>query len=344
VANEEHLRIFNQGVDGWNKWRLLEHGIRPNLSNTALSIFGKRRNFSKIDLSDTDLRETILFGANLSKANLADADLSGSDLDTAKLAGANLKGCNLTYTRFVFATLRGANLSSTNLVGTNLQHANLEKANLKGAILSGAILADVNLSGAKNLHYCKHQTPSALDFRTLQISGELPIVFLRGCGLPETVIEFLPSLLNKAIDFYSCFISYSSRDQVFTERLHADLQAKGVRCWFAPDHLRIGDKIRVAIDESIRKYEKLLLVLSKHSVESAWVEKEVETALEQERQQKRTILFPIKLDNSVMKIESGWPADIKRTRNIGDFQFWKNHDQYKKAFDRLLRDLKADTA
>src|SRR5205085_7089050 len=109
-------------------------------------------------------------------------------------------------------------------------------------------------------------------------------------------------------------------------------------------HLRIGDKTRVAIDESIRKYEKLLLVLSKHSVESEWVEKEVETAMEQERQQKRTILFPIQLDDSVMKIESGWPADIRRTRNIGNFRFWKNHDKYRKALDRLLHDLKTNGA
>jgi len=45
---------------------------------------------------------------------------------------------------------------------------------------------------------------------------------------------------------------------------------------------------------------------------------------------------------SVLKIESGWPADIRRARNIGDFRRWKNHDTYQKSFDRLLRDLKAE--
>jgi hypothetical protein len=42
-----------------------------------------------------------------------------------------------------------------------------------------------------------------------------------------------------------------------------------------------------------------------------------------------------------MEIETGWPALIKRTRNIGDFTDWKNHEVYQKAFERLLRDLKA---
>ena len=42
-----------------------------------------------------------------------------------------------------------------------------------------------------------------------------------------------------------------------------------------------------------------------------------------------------------MKTDQAWAADIRRTRHIGDFSEWKNHDEYKKAFDRLLRDLNA---
>jgi hypothetical protein len=56
------------------------------------------------------------------------------------------------------------------------------------------------------------------------------------------------------------------------------------------------------------------------------------------------VLFPIRVDNAVMEIESGWPALIKRTRQIGDFTGWKDHDSYKRAFERPLRDLKAEQA
>jgi hypothetical protein len=141
-----------------------------------------------------------------------------------------------------------------------------------------------------------------------------------------------------------CFISYSTKDQSFAERLHADLQNKGVRCWFAPEDLRIGDKIRMGIDESIRKYDKLLLILSRHSVTSEWVEQEVETALAKERDEKRVVLFPIRLDDTVMQVKTGWPALLKNSRNIGEFQLWKDHDAYQKAFARLLRDLRTEQA
>jgi hypothetical protein len=143
------------------------------------------------------------------------------------------------------------------------------------------------------------------------------------------------------VQFYSCFISYASRDQTFAERLYADLQNKGVRCWFAPEDLPIGAKTRPTIDESIRIYDKLLLVLSKNSMASQWVEQEVETALERERRQGTIVLFPVRIDNAVMGLETGWPALVKNTRNIGDFRRWKTHAEYQKAFDRLLRDLKA---
>ena len=75
--------------------------------------------------------------------------------------------------------------------------------------------------------------------------------------------------------------------------------------------------------------------------QSQWVEQEVETALARERQQGTTVLFPVRIDDTVMTLETGWLALIRNTRNIGDLRRWKMHNVYQKAFDRLLRDLKA---
>jgi hypothetical protein len=64
--------------------------------------------------------------------------------------------------------------------------------------------------------------------------------------------------------------------------------------------------------------------------------------MEKAGKQKHTLLFPIRLDDSLMKIETGWPADMLRTRHIGDFTGWKDTDAYPKAFDSLMRDLNSD--
>jgi len=168
-------------------------------------------------------------------------------------------------------------------------------------------------------------------------------VFLRGAGLPDTFIDYARSLITRPIQYYTCFISYSSKDQEFVERLYADLQSKGVRCWFAPEDLKTGDKIRDRIDQSIRLHDKLLLVLSEHSVNSSWVEFEVEAAIAKENSKKTPMLFPIRLDSAVKDSPTSWAAHIRRTRNITDFSNWKQHDAYQKVLQRLLRDLKPET-
>jgi hypothetical protein len=69
---------------------------------------------------------------------------------------------------------------------------------------------------------------------------------------------------------------------------------------------------------------------------------EVQAAMEKERRAPgETVLFPIRLDDAVMQSNRAWAADVRRTRHIGDFRNWKDHDSSKSAFERLLRDLKA---
>jgi hypothetical protein len=92
-------------------------------------------------------------------------------------------------------------------------------------------------------------------------------------------------------------------------------------------------------DEAIRLHDKLLLILSKSSVASRWVEREVNAALAKERKEKRTVLFPVRVDKAVFESPFDWTTEIRHERNIGDFTRWEDHDAYQKAFARLLRDL-----
>jgi hypothetical protein len=160
----------------------------------------------------------------------------------------------------------------------------------------------------------------------------------------ETMHHMMIGLLERQTQkpsgpFYSCFLSYSTKDQDFAQHLATDLETIGVRCWFAPKDLKMGDKFRSSFDEAIDVHDKLLILLSENSLNSIWVEKEVETAYEKERQKCTTVLLPICLDNAVMETNQSWAADIRRTRHIGDFRNWRNPDSYKKSFDRLLEGL-----
>jgi uncharacterized protein YjbI with pentapeptide repeats len=323
MANLEHLKILKQGAIAWNPWREKNPGISQDLRNASLI--------------DADLRNS-----DLSGANLIDADFSMATLDEANLHGADLRGARLCS-----ASLRGANLTGANLTDADLRSADLFAAGLDNSDFNNVcayctLFGDNDLSSVKGLETVEHMGPSTIGIDTIYKSkGNIPEIFLRGAGVPEDFITYMKSLVGEGIDFYSCFISYSTKDSDFAQRLHADLQQKGVRCWFAPEDLKIGDKFRTRIDESIRVYDKLMVILSANSIRSPWVEDEVEAAFEREHRQNKPVLFPIRLDDAVMETEQAWAASLRRTRHIGEFRAWKEHDQYQKSLDRLLRDLKA---
>ncbi|SRR6266487_1599961 len=355
MANQKHLDILKQGVNTWNQWRQDHPDIQPNLtdanlSRVRLSETGKNDTSIWIDFSRTNLTGAKLYSADLGSANFSAANLCAARFNLAFLNGANLSGANLNDAHFNVAALVEANLSGTTMNGTilsfaNLTRANLDKADFSNAKLAGTVLGDVDLRPALGLDSVKHLGPSEISVSTIYRSqGQISEVFLKGAGVDDTFITYIRSLVKKPIDYYTCFISYSSKDKDFAERLHADLQSKGVRCWFAPEDMKIGDKIRPRIDESIRLYDKLLLVLSEHSVASLWVEHEVETAMGKELEGKPNVLFPIRLDQAIMDSKTGWASHVRLMRHIGDFTHWKNHDEYQKAFNRLLRDLKASSS
>jgi TIR domain/Pentapeptide repeats (8 copies) len=309
MANPEHLAILKQGPRVWNAWR-------ENNSGVSIDLVGAQ-------LEKADLVAAMLWGVDFTAANLAEASLVAAFLKGCKFINANLAGASFWEAHFWGADLMGAKFAN--------------------AIFGYTALGNLDLSSCEGLESTRHEGPSTVGLDTIYLSkGNIPEVFLRGCGVPDSFITYARSLAGQAIQFYSCFISYSSKDQEFADRLYADLQNNGVRCWFAPEDLKIGDPFRQRIDEAIRLHDKLLLILSEHSVESPWVRDEVEACLERERRENRVVLFPITLDDAIMDTGQAWAATIRRQRHIGDFRKWKDHDSYQQAFQRLLRDLKAD--
>jgi hypothetical protein len=125
----------------------------------------------------------------------------------------------------------GSLMSQTNLTATIL-----DAADFTGALFSFAIVGGVDLRKVLGLENVAYHGPSHLGIDTVYLSrGEIPEKFLRGCGVPKDMIDYIRSLRDKTIDYHSCFISHSAKDQRFCERLYADLQAKGVRVWYFPE-------------------------------------------------------------------------------------------------------------
>ena len=355
--------MLEAGADGWNRWRREHEDAPVNLAGADLRGADlARRDLGGADLRDADLRDAqlgrarlvgsdlsgaqldgvdarrcLLRGARLDGASLRHADLSMSDLRKAGLGAADLSLADLRGTRLGQASLREANLRRTNLLGCNLY-----RADLTGALLAETVFADTLLSEVTGLDRCRHLGPSILDHRSLVRSGGLPPAFLRGCGLPNRLVQEMPGLLGAGPAFSSCFISYAGADQEFAESLYRQLQASEVCCWFAPEDMKIGAKILDSLDEAITVQDKLLLILSRASLESDWVEDEISKAFAEERRRKTTVVLPVRIDDAVLEADRPWAMKLRDNRNIGDFSDWRDPDCFAANLRRLLRDLAVD--
>jgi TIR domain/Pentapeptide repeats (8 copies) len=298
MANEEHLaRLKRLGVRAWNRWRRKCPAIQPDLSEANLAEVNlysadlTRANLAKADLTRALLRlvflnDAILTGAVLLEANLSGAFLNGADFSHAILARTDLFMADLTNAILAEAILDAANLFGTDLTGADFSHAQI----------SATTFGNVDLRWVRGLETVRHGGPSTIGIDTLYRShGEIPEVFLRGAGVPEETITHAKSLIRRPFEFYSCFISYSSKDQEFVERLYTDLRNNGVRCWFAPHDVQAGRKLHEQIARAIRAHERVLLILSAHSMQSEWVKTEITKARQREVQENRQVLFPVRL-------------------------------------------------
>jgi len=147
--------------------------------------------------------------------------------------------------------------------------------------------------------------------------------------------------------FSSCFVSYSHRDDAFVTRLVESLRAAGVRVWFAPEDLVGGKKLYDEIRDAIDRFDRLLIVLSQHSISSDWVKSEIRNARRRELRDRRQVLFPISLvDFDMLRSWELFDADLGhdiarelREYFIPDFSNWQDAVAYDYQLTKVVAGL-----
>lgn len=361
MANQEQLEILSQGVDYWNKWRRENPQVEINLLQANLREVDLRRinltkaNLTGVDLFEAQLNRSSLSGADLIGAHLTSANLTDADLTSANLMSSNLARANLTRT-----ILTDARLELSSLLGTVLIRMSLERTNWLNTRIGSTVFVDIDLSKSINLEKIKHAGPSSLSENTLANFNGKPLeTFLRGCGLPDWIIESAkfhnPELTNEelvkiqyriydlratqAIQISPLFISYSHADKPFVDRLDAAFTQKGIRFW-RDIHDASAGRLETIVDRAMRLNPTVLLILSGNSLESDWVEHEVRSARSLEKEMHKDVLCPVALDDSWKN--SPWAKRIMEQimeYNILDFSEWKDDSKFESIFNKLIDGL-----
>lgn len=257
------------------------------------------------------------------------------------------------------ADLCAADLREAELYEALLHGSRLDGASFQGAEFWGTMFANVDLSSAKGLEDVRHLGPSTLGVDTLRASkGGIPEAFLRGCGLlPWEILDARlhdPTLSAGEIADLQCkifeerakgwflgglFISYAHEDRKLVDKLRQRLLQHKVAVWL-DGHDAVAGPLERQVFDAIRLNDVFLVVLSAASVESDWVEAELEQARRKEKQENRDFLCPVALDES-WKVKADrhvlW-RQVKQ-KNVLDFSRWKTR-AFEEPFGKLVRGLR----
>ena len=94
----------------------------------------------------------------------------------------------------------------------------------------------------------------------------------------------------------SIFLSHNSKDKPFVRKLANDLRRRGFYVWVDEAEIKLGDSLIEKIREGLDRVEYVGVVLSHNSINSEWVKKEIDIAMNQEIEGKRVKVLPIMLE------------------------------------------------
>ena len=124
------------------------------------------------------------------------------------------------------------------------------------------------------------------------------------------------------------FVSYSSKDKKFAKKLAEDLTSFGVKVWIDFWEMKVGDSLNKKIQVGISASSWLGIILTPNSVNSSWVEKELNAALIRELEKKDVFILPL------LYIDCEIPLFLK-DKIYADFRL-----SYEQGLEALLERIK----
>jgi len=132
----------------------------------------------------------------------------------------------------------------------------------------------------------------------------------------------------------SIFLCHSSKDKFFVRELAARLRDAGVRVWLDEAEIKIGDSLTQKIGQAIDEMDYFGVVLSRHSITSEWVQRELQVAMQRELKERRVIVLPLLLEPVEL------PAFL-RDKLYADFT---TPERFNETFPKLLKALGVEMA
>lgn len=131
--------------------------------------------------------------------------------------------------------------------------------------------------------------------------------------------------------YHGIFLSHTIEDKPFVQRLKKSLVAHGVReVWVDEAEIQIGDSLMKKIEAGIRSTRFFGVVLSPRSIQSKWVQRELEIAMHKEIGGEEVVVLPLLQERCKI-------PPFLQGKLYADFT---TDEKYEESLNKLLRRLK----
>lgn len=125
----------------------------------------------------------------------------------------------------------------------------------------------------------------------------------------------------------SVFLCHSSQDKFFVRNLALGLAVHGVKVWLDEAEIQVGESLTDKIGKAIGEVDYVAVVLSHNSVNSEWVQKELQIALQRELTERQVVVLPLLLE----------PVDIPPFLKDKLYADFSDQERYSEAMKKLLK-------
>lgn len=127
----------------------------------------------------------------------------------------------------------------------------------------------------------------------------------------------------------SIFLSHTAADKPFVRKLARDLENQGIRVWLDEAELKVGDSLIEKIRHGIQETDYIAVILSHNSINSPWVQREVDVAMNLEIRGRKTKVLPIMLS----------PCELPGFLLGKIYADFTEEQKYNAAFEKLIQSM-----
>ena len=267
---------------------------------TFNDIYGNNIHFIHSDMNLSVLNNINVHYLKIENCNLLNIKIDNSKLKSSEFnnnifKNGEIDNSDISDSKLKNNKFKKFNITNSNLTNSNLKHNYFERSNIQHSDLSGADFFDSELYNLNLIDSVLNKT-NFTNAKLLNIKVYLEEIY-KAKLYPFQLTD--GSLMIERKNKIRIFISYSHQDKKIVDQLAESLSERSINVWVDSKDILPGDSLIRKIKEAIDSSQYVCAILSNSSINSKWVQEELDIAINQQIAIGKVKVVPIIIESGL---------------------------------------------